>query len=87
MSNKKQQRRPKSDTLNKNSKQKINAKQEWPVVFYLWAIALGLMSYLAVGEAVLESKTHPVHWLAGLIGGVLGVGIGWLRYRWRGDVF
>ena len=71
----------------KRSKQKINEKQEWPVVVYMWAIGLGLMGYLAVGEAIFESRPHPIHWLAGLIGGVLGIGIGWLWYRWRGDVF
>lgn len=61
--------------------------KEWPLVVYLWAISLGLMGYLAVGEAIFESRPHPIHWLAGVGGGVLGMGIGWLWYRWRGDVF
>lgn len=62
-------------------------KKEWPAVVYLWAIGLALLSYL-VGEAVFRtSQPHPIHWLSGLVGAIVGVGIGWLWYRWRGDVF
>ena len=71
----------------KLSKQKVKEKKEWPVVVYLWAFGLALVGYLVVGEAVFESRPHPVHWLSGLIAGILGIGIGWLWYRWRGDVF
>lgn len=71
----------------KTSEQKVKEKKEWPVVVYLWAFGLGLASYMVVGEAIFESRPHPVHWLSGLIGGILGIIIGWLWYRWRGDVF
>lgn len=71
----------------KRSNQKTNEKKDWPVVFYRWAIGFGLIGYIIVGAAIFEPRPHPIHWLAGLIGGVLGIGIGWLWYRWRGDVF
>ena len=54
---------------------------------YLWAFGLGIVGYSVVGEMILEPKPHPIHWLSGLVGEVLGIGIGWLWYRWRGDVF
>jgi hypothetical protein len=60
---------------------------DWPVVVYVWVIGLFLAFWFVGGEAILESKPHPIHWLAGLAGGLLGVPVGWLWYRWRGDVF
>ena len=71
----------------KLSKQKVSEKKEWPIVVYLWAVGSGIVGYLVVGEAIFESRPHPIHWLAALIGGILGIGVGWLWYRWRGDVF
>ena len=61
-------------------------KKEWPVVVYLWIIGLGLFSYL-IGRFALDTFPHPYHWLSGLVGGLVGIPIGWLWYRWRGDVF
>ena len=63
-----------------------NAEQEWPLVVYMWAIGLGLVGYLVIGEMVFEVKPHPIHWLSGIVGGILGIGLGWLWFRWRGDV-
>lgn len=72
---------------NKQTKdQKKEQKKEWPVVVYMWAIGMGVLGYLVVGEAIFEAKPHPIHWLAGLLGAVAGVPLGWLWYRWRGDV-
>ena len=71
----------------KQIKSKPSTKKEWPAAVYLWAFGLGLIGYLIVGEMILESKPHPIHWLSGLIGGILGIGVGWLWYRWRGDIF
>lgn len=71
----------------KQSKEKDNKKKEWPVVVYMWAFGLGLVGYLVIGEGIFEPRPHPIHWLAGVISGILGIGIGWLWYRWRGDVF
>lgn len=70
----------------KPSNQKVNKKKEWPLVVYIWAVGLGLVGYAVVGEMALEPKPHPIHWLSGLIAGILGLGIGWLWCRWRGDV-
>jgi len=61
-------------------------REETPLVVYLSAFVLGIVAYFVVGELVLGSRPHPVHWLAGLAGAVLGVPMGWLWYRWRGDV-
>lgn len=69
------------------SKDYISAKEkEWPVVVYMWILGLTIVSYV-VTRAVLDGKPHPLHWLAALLGGLAGIPIGWLWYRWRGDVF
>ncbi len=60
--------------------------KEWPVVVYMWSLGVGLLGYLVFGEAMFEGRPHPIHWLAGAIGAVVGIGVGWLWYRWRGDV-
>ena len=68
---------------------KQKAKREgadWPVVVYLWAVGLAFLGYLT-GETVFRTtQPHPIHWLVALIGGISGIGLGWLWYRWRGDV-
>ncbi|OGO75487.1 MAG: hypothetical protein A3K41_03365 [Chloroflexi bacterium RIFOXYD12_FULL_57_15] len=68
------------------AKKEVERRKEWPAVVYFWAIGLAFVSYI-VARIVLDSYPHPYHWLSGLVGGVLGTGIGWLWYRWRGDVF
>lgn len=62
-----------------------NKKKEWPVVVYLWAFGLAIISY-AVARVGLDAFPHPYHWASGLIGGALGILVGWIWYRWRGDV-
>lgn len=64
-----------------------NKQKEWPAVVYMWAIGLGVLGYLIVGEGILEVRPHPIHWLAGVIAAAVGIPVGWLWYRWRGDVF
>jgi len=61
-------------------------RKEWPVVVYFWIIGLTLASYV-VARIALDALPHPYHWLSGLIGGLAGIPIGWIWYRWRGDVF
>ncbi len=61
-------------------------RKEWPAVVYFWAFGLAIVGY-AIARVVLNGQPHPYHWLSGLAGGVFGIGIGWLWYRWRGDVF
>ena len=71
----------------KSSKQKVTEKREWPAVVYLWACGLAVFGYL-IGETVFRTtQPHPIHWLLALIGGISGIGAGWLWSRWRGDVF
>jgi hypothetical protein len=70
----------------KPSKQKFNEKKEWTVVVYMWAFGFADLDYL-IGETVFRTtQPHPIHWMVALIGGISGVGTGWLWYRWRGDV-
>jgi ABC-type branched-subunit amino acid transport system permease subunit len=65
---------------------KSTPHREWPAVVYLWAIGLGLFTY-AIARFALDGKPHPLHWLSGLAGGAVGIAVGWLWFRWRGDVF
>ena len=61
-------------------------EKEWPVVVYIWIIGLGIVSYV-VARAALDMQPYPYHWLSAILGGIAGIPIGWLWYRWRGDVF
>jgi len=60
-------------------------RREWPLVVYVWIIGLGVASY-TVARVTLDGQPHPLHWIAGLLGGLAGCLIGWLWYRWRGDI-
>ena len=64
----------------------VKRRKEWPAVVYFWMIGLGFVSYL-VARIALDAYPHPYHWFSGLAGGLAGLPIGWLWYRWRGDVF
>ncbi len=59
---------------------------EWPAVVYFWAFGLAIVTY-AVARVVMDGKPHPYHWAAALLGGMVGVPLGWLWFRWQGDVF
>lgn len=61
------------------------ARKEIPFVVWLWAMGLGFMSYV-VARVALNSFPHPYHWASGAAGLVIGFGIGWLWYRWKGDI-
>ncbi len=52
---------------------------------YMWILGLGFMSYL-VARIALDAYPHPIHWVSGVVGAVIGYFVGWLWYRWRGDV-
>ncbi|MFH1907725.1 MAG: hypothetical protein ABIL11_10170 [Chloroflexota bacterium] len=70
----------------KSAKTKKISRNESPAVVYFWAIGLGFISYV-LGRIVLDGYPHPYHWLSALAGGLVGIPLGWLWYRWRGDVF
>jgi hypothetical protein len=59
--------------------------KEIPFVVWLWAIGLGFLSYL-VARIALYTAPHPLHWASGVAGASFGYLIGWLWYRWKGDV-
>lgn len=53
---------------------------------YIWIIGLAVASYV-VARIVLHGYPHSYHWPSALEGGIAGIPLGWLWYRWRGDVF
>jgi len=55
------------------------------VVVYVGIFETGFLGYV-IGKIVLDGYPHPIHWASGLIGAVAGFFVGWLWYRWRGDV-
>ncbi len=71
----------------KRLNQKAKKEKEWPVVVYMWAGGLAFLGYLIAESVFRTTWPHPLHWLSGLIGGLIGIPVGWLWYRWRGDVF
>jgi hypothetical protein len=72
--------------MKKTKSKALEKRKEWPVVVYIWAFSLTITSYL-VARVVLDGRPHPYHWLAALVGGLAGIPLGWLWYRWRGDIF
>ncbi len=72
-------------TSRPNRKSMKAASRDWPVVVYVWAGALGFAGYV-VARIALDGQPHPLHWASGIAGAALGIGIGWLWYRWKGDV-
>lgn len=68
-------------------KPKKKQQREWPAVVYLWMLGFGLVAYAVVEIAKRDAWPHPIHWLAGIIGAIVGIGIGFIWYRWRDDVF
>jgi hypothetical protein len=60
-------------------------RKETPMVVWLWTLGVGFLSYV-VARIILDTFPHPVHWASGAIGAALGFLVGWLWYRWKGDV-
>jgi hypothetical protein len=71
-----------SKTLSSTGKEK---KKEWPVVVYFWTFGLGALGYV-LSNVGLVHLPHSYHWVTGIIGAVAGILIGWVWYRWRGDI-
>lgn len=70
----------------KTSKPKTQKKnKEWPLVVYIWVVGLAVFGYIAARVALYASP-HPLHWVSGLVGALIGVPVGWAWYRWRGDI-
>jgi CHASE2 domain-containing sensor protein len=69
-------------TVRENKKK---VRKETPLVVWLWVLGLGLLSYV-VARIALDGYPHPIHWAFGVAGVVTGFLVGWLWYRWKGDV-
>ncbi|MEX2161556.1 MAG: hypothetical protein WD751_06530 [Anaerolineales bacterium] len=61
-------------------------KELTPITVYVCAAGLGLLGYL-LGEFVLGSRPHPLHWVTGIVGIALGYLLGKLVVRRYGDFF
>lgn len=59
--------------------------RQWPLIVHVWALVMAFAAVFAV-DALFHPKTHPLHWLSALAGALLGVAIGSLWFRWRGDL-
>jgi len=67
-------------------RKKTEKNKEWPSVVYLWMFGASIMAYV-IARIALNAYPHPYHWLSALAGGILGIGLGWVWYWKRGDVF
>lgn len=67
-----------------NAKSK-NASGGIPFVVFVGVFGLGLLGYV-FSQMFLPVEAHSSHWLVALIGAALGGVLGWLWYRWRGDI-
>jgi hypothetical protein len=74
-----------SKTTRPSSSRSKSMTRDWPVVVYMWAFGLGIAGYI-IARILLDGQPHPWHWASGLAGGLIGVGLGWLWFRWKGDV-
>ncbi len=69
-----------------SGKAKTQKRQaSWPVVVYVAMCGFGFTSYL-VARIALDGKPHPLHWISGIAGAAVGYVVGWIWYRWRGDI-
>lgn len=71
-----------SKNVSSNEKKK---KREWPVVVYFWTFGSGALGYI-LSNIGLVHLPHSYHWVTGIIAGLVGMLIGWIWYRWRGDI-
>ncbi len=70
----------------KTAKVKIeNSIQGWPVVVHFALFGGAFLGYL-IGRIGLNGYPHPLHWLSGGLGAVIGFLGGWIWYRARGDI-
>jgi hypothetical protein len=70
----------------KKEKPRNTEKKLTPITVIIVAVALGFTGYLAA-EIILNNQVHPIHWLGGLVGVVLGYFFGWWIFSKRGDIF
>ncbi len=56
-----------------------------PFVVFVGFLGLGLVGYV-LSQAFLPVEAHPSHWLVAVLSAIVGGVLGWLWYRWRGDI-
>ncbi len=56
-----------------------------PFVVFVGLFGLGLIGYV-LSQMFLPVEAHSSHLLVALMGAALGGVLGWLWYRWRGDL-
>jgi hypothetical protein len=59
--------------------------REWPVVVDFGTFGLAIFGYTLSNLGVLHNP-HSYHWLTGVLDAIAGLIIGWVWYRWRGDI-
>lgn len=73
--------------MTKHKKNQLKPEKELtPITVYVSAAGLGIIGYL-LGEFVLGSRPHPLHWVAGIGGIGIGYFLGKLLVRRYGDIF
>lgn len=72
--------------MRKSRAKRAEGTHEWPAVVYFRTFGLAILAYV-IARIGLAGWPQPYDWLTGLVGGSAGIGPGWLRFRWRGDVF
>jgi hypothetical protein len=72
--------------MHRTKSKKVASQNEVPAIVCRSAFGLGLLGFV-IGRLALDGRPHPYHWLVALIGGLGGILVGWLWYRWRGEVF
>lgn len=72
-------------TISKKHSKKEKDSKDWPLVVYVWIAGLAILGY-AVTRIGLYDSPHPIHWLSGLVGAIIGIFVGRVWYRWKGDI-
>lgn len=65
---------------------KPDKAKEWPLIIFVWIGGIAVLSYVIVEMGWRDSLPHPIHWVVGMVGGLLGLLVGWVWYRVRGDI-
>ena len=67
-----------------NTKSKISGGGV-PFIVVVGFFGLGLAGYV-LSQAFLAVEAHSSHWLVAVLCAIVGGVLGWLWYRWRGDI-
>ncbi len=75
----------KANGINSPDQRRALRRKEWPVVVIVWTVGLLFLGYV-IGRIVLDAYPHPYHWASGLMGGAIGLLVGWIWFKKRGDI-